>query len=57
MVYEGVNEKDKETAAIKFEKINTSWFCLESEAYTFFNIKGFGIPKIINLVKINILLY
>ena len=50
-VYEGVNEKDNEHVAMKFEKINTNRFCLESEAFILFNVKGFGIPKIISFGK------
>ena len=50
-VYEGLNEKDNEPVAMKFEKINTNRFCLESEEFILFNVKGFGIPKIITFGK------
>ena len=50
-VYEGINEKDNESIAIKFEKIKSTHPCLESEAFILFNIKGFGIPKFISYGK------
>ena len=46
-VYEGINEKEKIPIALKFEKRNTLYKILESEAFLLVNLKGFGIPKII----------
>ena len=45
-VYEGINIKDKEPIALKLEK-KSEHNLLESEAYFLFNLKGYGIPKII----------
>ena len=47
LLYEGINEKNNEPVAMKFEKINANIDVLESEAFLLFNIKGFGLPKII----------
>ena len=46
-VYEGINEKEKIPIALKFEKRNSLYKILESEAFLLVNLKGFGIPKII----------
>ena len=50
-VYEGLNEKENVPVAMKFEKINAKNNCLESEAFLLFNLRGFGIPKIITYGK------
>ena len=50
-IYEGVNEKSNEPIAMKFENIGGKYNLLESEAYYLFNLKGFGIPKIITYGK------
>ena len=50
-VYEGINEKGKEQVAMKFEKIAKQFNFLESEAFFLFNLKGFGIPKLISYGK------
>ena len=52
-VYEGINEKENESVAMKFEKIKSSHQFLESEAFILFDLKGFGIPKIISYGKNN----
>ena len=46
-VYEGLNIKENEAVAMKFEKNDTKFKLLESEAYALFHLKGFGIPKFI----------
>ena len=46
-IYEGINIKDNEPIAIKLEKKSSKLALLESEAYFLFNLKGYGIPKII----------
>ena len=46
-IYEGINIKDNEPVAIKLEKKSSKLALLESEAYFLFNLKGYGIPKII----------
>ena len=51
-VYEGINEKRNELVAIKTEERNKQNF-LEAEAFFLFNLKGFGIPKIISFGKNN----
>jgi len=48
----GVNIKDNEPVFIKIEKKKLAFNYLESEAYHLFNLKGFGIPKIISFGKI-----
>ena len=50
-VYEGINEKEKESVAMKFEKIKSPNQCLESEAFILFYLKSFGIPRIISYGK------
>ena len=49
-VYEGKNINDKEPVCMKIE-INNKIELLESEAYCLYNLKGFGIPKIISFGK------
>ena len=49
--YEGENIKDNEPIFIKIEKNNILYKFLECEAYCLFNLKGFGIPKIISYGK------
>ena len=51
-VYEGINIKNNEPVAIKFEKRKSTNFVV-SEAYFLFNLKGFGIPKLISFGKNN----
>jgi serine/threonine protein kinase len=53
MVYEGISIKDNEPVAIKFEKRNKEDLLMK-EASFLFDLKGFGIPKIISLGKNNI---
>ena len=50
-VYEGINEKGKEQVAMKFEKMEKKFNFLESEAFFLFNLKRFGIPKLISYGK------
>ena len=50
-IYEGINIKDNEPVAIKFEKKSCKLALLESEAYFLFYLKGYGIPKIITYGK------
>ena len=45
-LYEGINIKNNELVAMKFEKRIGKFNVLESEAYFLMNLKGFGIPKI-----------
>ena len=45
-LYEGINIKNNELVAMKFEKRKGKFNVLESEAYFLMNLKGFGIPKI-----------
>ena len=52
-LYEGVNIKDNEPVAMKFEKRIGEFDCLESEAYYLYYLKGFGIPKIISYGRNN----
>ena len=47
-LYEGINIKDNESVAMKFEKKALKYNSLESEAYFLLNLKGLGIPKIIS---------
>ena len=53
-IYEGINEKENEPVAMKFERKGGRYNFLESEAYFLFNLKGFGIPKIITFGKCGI---
>ena len=46
-VYEGFNEKDKISVAMKFEKRKSNYNILQSEAFLLMNLKGLGIPKLI----------
>ena len=50
-VYEGFNEKENEPVAVKLEYRKAKMHFLESEAYFLFNLKGFGIPKLISFGK------
>ena len=50
-VYKGLNQKTNEPVALKFEKNNSNNNFLESEAYILYNLRGFGIPKIITFGK------
>ena len=50
-IYEGINEKNNEPVAMKFEKIKAGFNILESETFLLYNLKGFGIPKIISFGK------
>ena len=50
-VYEGYNEKENEPVAVKLEYRKAKMIFLESEAYFLFNLKGFGIPKLISFGK------
>ena len=52
-LYEGINIKNKEPVAMKFEKIKGKYNLLESETYYLIYLKGFGIPKIITYGKNN----
>ena len=52
--FQGINLKDNEPIFIKIEKKNLKYNFLESEAYCLFNLKGFGIPKIISYGKVGI---
>ena len=51
ILFEGINEKDNKPVAMKFERKGGNYNLLESEAYILFNVKGFGIPKIITYGK------
>ena len=53
LLYEGLNIKENEPVVLKFEKRTNQFHYLESEAFVLFNIKGFGIPKIITYGKNN----
>ena len=50
-LFEGINIKDKESVAMKFEKRQGKVGVLESEAYCLFDLKGYGIPRIITYGK------
>ena len=50
-VYQGVNIKNNEPVFLKFEKRNSQFNFLESEAYCLYNLKGFGLPKILSYGK------
>ena len=52
-VYEGINVKDNEPVAIKFEKRNGNDFTV-SESFFLFDLKGFGIPKLFSFGKNNL---
>jgi serine/threonine protein kinase len=49
--YQGVNLKNNEPVFLKFEKKNFQFNFLESEAYCLYNLKGFGIPKLLSYGK------
>ena len=51
-VYEGINIKNNEPVAIKFEKRRGGNFIV-SESFFLFDLKGFGIPKLISFGKNN----
>ena len=53
-VYKGVNIKNNEPVFFKFEKRNSKFNFLESEAYCLYNLKGFGLPKIISYGKVGL---
>ena len=46
-LYEGINIKNNELVAMKYERRNGKNNLLESEAYFLINLKGYGIPRII----------
>ena len=50
VVYEGINLKNDESVAIKFEERNKEHL-LEAESFFLLNLKGFGIPKVISFGK------
>ena len=50
-VYSGINVKNKEPVAMKFENRNSKYNLLESEAYYLLHLKGFGIPRLISFGK------
>ena len=50
-LFEGINIIDKEPVAMKFEKRQGKYDVLESEAYCLFDLKGYGIPRIITYGK------
>ena len=50
VVYEGINVKNNEPVAIKFEERNKEAL-LEAESFFLLNLKGFGIPKVISFGK------
>ena len=51
LLYEGINIKNNEPVAMKFEKKTNEFNYLESEAFILFNLKGFGIQKVITYGK------
>jgi len=50
-IFEGISLKDNEPVAIKLEKKIGEMNLIESEAYFLFDLKGYGIPKIITYGK------
>ena len=50
-LYEGINIKENEAVAMKFERRISKYNLLESEAYFLFSLKGYGIPKLISYGK------
>ena len=50
-IYEGKNELNGESVALKFEKISNKFSFLESESYFLLLLKGIGIPKILSYGK------
>ena len=48
VVYEGVNIKNKEKVALKIEQRNSKISLLKEEAYSIFNLQGYGIIKFIS---------
>jgi serine/threonine protein kinase len=53
-VYQGVNVKNNEPVFLKFEKKNSQLTFLESEAYCLYNLKAFGIPKLLSYGKVGL---
>ena len=53
-VYQGANVKNNEPVFFKFEKRNSKFYFLESEAYCLYNLKGFGLPKILSYGKVGL---
>jgi len=53
-VCQGVNIKNDEPVFFKFEKMNSQIKALESEAYCLYNLKGFGLPKVLSYGKIGL---
>ena len=51
LLYEGINIKQNEPVAMKFEKRISKENLLQSEAFLLFILKGFGIPKVITYGK------
>ena len=51
LVYEGKNIKSNESVAMKFERKKGKFNTLETEAYNLFNLKGYGIPKLVTFGK------
>ena len=47
-VYEGINIKDKTKVALKIEKKNSKILLLKNEAFSIFNLQGYGIIKFIS---------
>ena len=50
LIYEGVYEKKNEPVLMKFENKTKNKY-LQNEAYLLYELKGFGIPKIISYGK------
>ena len=50
-LYKGINIRNNELVAMKFEKRSIKVNFLESEAYFLFILKGYGIPRIITYVR------
>ena len=53
-VYKGENVKNNEPVFFKFEKRNCQYNFLESEVYCLYNLKGFGLPKILSYGKVGL---
>ena len=51
LTYEGIDAKNNQPVFLKFEKRNSQFKMLESEAYCLYNLKGFGLPKILSYGK------
>jgi len=52
--YQGVNVKNNEPVFLKFEKRNSRFNFLENEVFCLYNLKGFGLPKILSYGKIGL---